>query len=473
MICPRCGNAVRGAVTYCDSCGAELTVYKKIMQSSNLYYNKGLERAGVRDLSGAVQMLKKSLEMNKRNTVARNLLGLVYFEMGETVAALGEWVVSKHFQPDDNRADEYMEKVQNSPAKFDAMNQAIRKYNLALESAKQGGDDMAILQLKKAVSLSPNFLRARQLLALLYLHTGDKERARKQLAYAAKIDVANTKTLRYLKEITAQAETEKEAPQSGEQELAAVEGIGSLRPAASGNYSEDKPNVMAWVALVIGALLGVLVTFFLIVPTARKNIRMEFEKNQLDYSSELRIKEAAITSLEKEAELWKTRYEETQRELSGLEIPEYDVEMYNDLFLALQEYLVVSVKEDVSPEELLELAGKLSGLDTERMDNADAKKLVQEMQRDIYDRVAEPAYTLGRQAHDDGDYEQAAIYLQASYDYGFRNDYCCYYLGKSYQLMEAYEQAAQYYRLLVSQFPDSSLTGYARTRLGEMGMEEE
>lgn len=117
MICPRCGNVIRGTLTYCDSCGAELTVYKKIMRSSNLYYNKGLERAGVRDLSGAVQMLKKSLEMNKRNTAARNLLGLVYFEMGETVAALGEWVVSKHFQPEDNRADDYMEQIQSSPAK--------------------------------------------------------------------------------------------------------------------------------------------------------------------------------------------------------------------------------------------------------------------------------------------------------------------------------------------------------------------
>lgn len=468
MICPRCGNVVRGAITYCDSCGAQLTVYKKIIHLSNMYYNKGLARANVRDLSGAAEMLKKSLEMNKRNTVARNLLGLVYFEMGETVAALGEWVVSKHFQPENNRADEYMEKVQDSPAKFDAMNQAIKKYNLALEAAKQGGDDMAILQLKKAVSQNPNFLRARQLLALLYLHTGERERARKQLTYAAQIDVANTTTLRYLKEITAPAEPEKDA--AGEREGQSTE-ASNVRIGATGNYSEDKPNVMAWVALVVGALVGVLVTFFLIVPTARKNIRMEFEKDQLDYSSELRIKEAAITSLEKEAQLWKTRYEETQRELSGIEIPEYDVDMYNDLFLAVQEYLVVSVKEEVTPEELLELAAKLAKIDVERLENADAKILAQKMQEDIFDRVAEPAYNLGRKAHDEGDYGQAVMYLQASYDYGFHTDYCYYYLGKSYQLMEAYEQAAEYYRLLLSQFPDSTLAGYTRTRLGEMGLE--
>ncbi|MDE7211658.1 MAG: tetratricopeptide repeat protein [Lachnospiraceae bacterium] len=472
MICPRCGNVIRGAITYCDSCGAELTVYKKIIQSSNMYYNKGLARAGVRDLSGAVLMLRKSLEMNKRNTMARNLLGLVYFEMGETVSALGEWVVSKHFQPENNRADTYMEQVQNSPGKFDAMNQAIKKYNLALEAAKQGGDDMAILQLKKAVSLNPNFLRARQLLALLYLHTGDKERAKKQLAYAAQIDVANTTTLRYLKELAAPAEAGKDVIPAGEREMVVMESGGSMRLETPGNYSEDKPNIMAWVTLVVGALLGVLVTFFLIVPNAQKSIRNEFEKEQLDYSSELRIKEAAITSLEKEAELWKTRYEETQRELSGIVVPEYDVEMYNDLFLTLQNYLVVSVKEDATVNELIELAGQLSELDTERMDNADAKALVQKMQKGIGDRVAEPAYTLGRQAYDDEDYEQAAIYLQASYDYGFHNDYCCYYLGRSYQQMGAYEQAAEYYRILLSQFPSSSLSGYTRTRLEEMGLTE-
>ena len=83
------------------------------MQSSNLYYNRGLSRANVRDLSGAIQMLKKSLEINKSNTMARNLLGLVYFELGETVAALGEWVVSKHFQPENNRADYYIEQIQS------------------------------------------------------------------------------------------------------------------------------------------------------------------------------------------------------------------------------------------------------------------------------------------------------------------------------------------------------------------------
>ena len=73
------------------------------MQTSNAYYNQALSRAGVRDLSGAVESLKKSLRFNKKNIQARNLLGLVYFEMGETVSALSEWVISKNFKPENCR----------------------------------------------------------------------------------------------------------------------------------------------------------------------------------------------------------------------------------------------------------------------------------------------------------------------------------------------------------------------------------
>ena len=187
-----------------------------------------------------------------------------------------------------------------------------------------------------------------------------------------------------------------------------------MRLSTAGNYSEDKPNVMAWITLVVGTIMGVLVTFILIVPTAQKNIRAEFEKNQLDYSSERRIKEAAVTSLEKEAELWKGKYEEVSKQLSEVVIPEYDTGMYDDLFLAVQAYLAVAAKEEPTDAELIDLAGELVKLDIARMENADAKKLVEKMQGEIFGRAAEPAYALGRQAHDDGDYEQAAVYLQGA-----------------------------------------------------------
>ena len=60
-----------------------------------LLYNLGLEKAQIRDLTGAAEALKKSLHFNKYQTDARNLLGLIYYEMGEVSEAIVQWVISQ------------------------------------------------------------------------------------------------------------------------------------------------------------------------------------------------------------------------------------------------------------------------------------------------------------------------------------------------------------------------------------------
>ena len=75
------------------------TTAKKLESLSNRYYNEGLEKAGIRDMTGAVQSLQLSLKLNKNNIDARNLLGLIYYETGEVVPALSEWVISKNLKP--------------------------------------------------------------------------------------------------------------------------------------------------------------------------------------------------------------------------------------------------------------------------------------------------------------------------------------------------------------------------------------
>ena len=71
-----------------------MDIAAKNRQIANSYYNLGLEKAKVRDLSGAAQCLKKSLHFSKYQTDARNLLGLIYYENGEVADALVQWVIS-------------------------------------------------------------------------------------------------------------------------------------------------------------------------------------------------------------------------------------------------------------------------------------------------------------------------------------------------------------------------------------------
>lgn len=60
---------------------------------------------------------------------------------------------------------------------------------------------MAIIQLKKVLSMNPKMVQGHQLLGLLYLEEGNYEQAAKALEKAHAIDTNNTTTLRYMKEL--------------------------------------------------------------------------------------------------------------------------------------------------------------------------------------------------------------------------------------------------------------------------------
>ena len=93
--------------------------------------------------------------------------------------------------------------MQKNQVRLDSVNQTIKKYNQALLYCKQNSRDLAIIQLKKVLSLNPKLVSGHQLLALLYIQEGRYDLAKKSLRNAGKIDANNTVTLRYLKAATA------------------------------------------------------------------------------------------------------------------------------------------------------------------------------------------------------------------------------------------------------------------------------
>lgn len=134
--------------------------------------------------------------------------------MGETVAALSEWVLSKYLQADDNAADYYINTIQKNQTALDATNQTIKSIILHWRQHRQEWW-FGNYPIKKVVSLNPHFVRAQQLLALLYIHDKDYHKAAKCLNRARRIDFNNTTTLRYMQEVgDLAASSEKELVKS-------------------------------------------------------------------------------------------------------------------------------------------------------------------------------------------------------------------------------------------------------------------
>ena len=97
------------------------------------------------------------------------------------VEALGQWVISKNLRPNKNIADDYINLLQTSQARLDGFNQALKKYNQSLVYCYQDSKDLAVIQLKKILSVNPKYLRAHQLLSLLYIDAEEWEKAHKEL----------------------------------------------------------------------------------------------------------------------------------------------------------------------------------------------------------------------------------------------------------------------------------------------------
>ena len=216
VLCPHCGAQVRKN-GYCSECYLPLSMLKKAQNTSNYYYNIGYDRASARDLSGAIESLLQALRYNKRNVQARNLLGLIYYEMGEAVQAMAEWVMSINYQPENNLAAKYLKELKKDPARLESVDQLARKFNMAIQYAHSEDYDLAILQLKSALSDNPHFVKGYLLLALLYIGTDNYEKARVTLRRVLKIDKANSLAVHYLREMGDTEEDREEKCISGDQ----------------------------------------------------------------------------------------------------------------------------------------------------------------------------------------------------------------------------------------------------------------
>ncbi len=294
MNCMNCGAYLTDMdLDYCTHCGCNVLVQKKVDYLSKYYYNQGLEKASIRDLSGAINCLKQSLTYNKGNIQARNLLGLVYFETGEVVAALSEWVISKNLQPGRNLASEYIDKLQANPNKLEAINETIKKYNDALALCRDGHEDMAAIRLKKILTQNSKLIKGYHLLALIQIKNEEWNKARRTLRKAAKIDKTNTTTLRFLREVDEQTGVTTKLEHKSKGFFKGNQTTQDREDSLFGDQPIQPPvyksrgRASLFFTLMAGFAAGALAFWLLAVPAIRQGIYREANKQIVKYSESL------------------------------------------------------------------------------------------------------------------------------------------------------------------------------------------
>jgi len=446
MICYHCGCNLTEH-DFCTNCGVDVSSYKIVVSASNIFYNEGLEKAKVRDLSGAVASLRQCLKLNKNHVDARNLLGLVYFEMGESILALNEWVISKNLRSKKNLAGEYLKLIQNNPGKLDALNATIKKYNQALTYCYQDSTDMAVIQLKKVLSMNSKYVQAHLLLALLYVHYEDWPKAKKELERVLRIDTNNTQALRYLQEIakmTGESEGNSKSSNKSNSKAKAVTTNNNIisddsYQYQSGNetiiqplnYSEKRSFQSVW-NIVIGIIVGFAVAWFLVLPARIQTEKATINEELRKVSEQLDVKTATINELESKVKTLEEETSNLQGQLEGFVGSGGTLEDVNNLLQAARTYIE-------TPDESVKVGEYLEKINPESITEESSESftsLYSLLLREVGEDIGKKYYKEGMDKYQSGDYEAAIEALTRAVAYDANNQDAYYNLGNSYRKLE-------------------------------------
>ena len=440
MQCFICGTEV-GNDKVCYNCGADVLLYKQIIYTSFVFYNQGLEKARVNDLSGAIESLKSALQYYKYNTRARNLLGLCYCQIGELVKALNEWVLSKNLQEDNPDADRYLAEIENAPGLLAKVNSTIKKYNQAIEYCKSGSRDLAVIQLKKVISQNANFVKAHQLLALLYIQEHKYTDARKLLSATAKIDSNNTTTIKYIREAKEGLKEQNKGRRRKKNDVVTfADGNDTVIMSENSFRSMLDNSRSSLVNILAGIVIGLLICFFLVIPTIRENMADGNTDTLLALNEQL----AAANSEKEELE---EQVESLKNNLSAFDDKQDIATSYDNLFAAQNYY---NQGDTQSAIEYIQLV-------TKEVLGEQGQAAYDQLYATLSPSIIQGYYDEGNNFYSEENYESAITNFKTvvEIDEDYNDGAAMFLLGDCYRLTDQKDLALECFEKVVEAHPNN------------------
>ena len=453
MECYRCGGRMFSG-NRCLGCGADITVYRRIIRASNSCYNSALEKAKVRDLTGAAAMLRKSLQLYKKNTQARNLLGLICYERGELTTALTHWIISSELDRRDRTANDLINEAFGDKGEFERMNTATKKYNLALKNAKNGNEDFAIVALRRIVSQNPNMLRAAELLALLYLHKGEHSKAFRVLKSALAVDRGSTTCQRYMAEARRALKHKRRIARRKEE----AENQGLSRDGfQDSELAEGMAARIAMMGLLAGVVISMLGYFALIRPAQLASLNREWGEKLIMQDERVSDRIMEADALENEIKGLQDELDEVRKDLDRYTGDEGIITNYEKLLLAANAYI---------NSDWPGLIEDINGIDSSSMDSEVFNSMYSRLDSYVHSgELSSRYYESGMNKFAAAQYSAAIKDFETSFEMNESNVAALFRIGLCYEALSNDNAARPYFEKIVNEFPDSEFAALARIRL--------
>lgn len=443
--CPYCGSREQSS-SYCSTCLRKIDWMQEIEYKSAWYYNKGYEAALTRNLTLASTYLKNALLLNKHHIEARNLLGLIYFEVGQIGLALKEWIISQSLKKEENLATYYIQQIQENPKVLSNYKEALLLHNKALDYLKQKNMDMAIIRLKRAISSCPQLVEARILIALSYMHEGQFHKANEQIKKALLIDRGHECGLLYYKEM-GEEDTETIKPYEVEYHTKTIKTLKLSKVIDRGRMFRRY-----LLYFLLGAIGMFFVDRYLILSSQIRSYHLESERLK---ESEERLTQK-IQSLTKEHRVQIAELENSKNKLEK-EVTSYEEQVGE----WIQKEKITKAKELINERKYVDAAQILYSVASTQLDET-LKMELEELKQSVYPSANELLYSEGTRLYNEGQLIEANIKFETILLYGPDERLTrksLYSIGCIYEQSGDLENAKKYFKKVIE---DSSGTKEAR-----------
>lgn len=456
MECPRCGAEFANS-SQCLNCGIDFNIYIKAKSISIKLYNKGLEQANNRDFSAAIQSLDKSVKFDKKNYLARNLLGLIYFEIGEIGKALKEWVISNSLVKEDNLSKEYIDNIQNSTRKLEKYNNSIKMYNQALIYAKQSSEDMSIIQLKKSLELNPNFIEAYNLLALCYINVKESDKAISCIERTLEIDITNPKALKYYMELKKSIQRPLKIDKNAK--------VATPPKYSVNSQIEKKINIKnrafsEITGFFVGAIIIAIVIFVWIMPSVKLDLQTQIQElSDKNQAIEKQLKDsiaennATIAKLEEANKTLETNNQSLNQQIQIKEQVQ-QVQQISTLYN--------NGNKEEATTLLLSLTNSIENFPEE------TKVLYNSLKDTILPDMAKTYYNNGMKSYNSKKYDEAKALLEKSISMSAEQTFsgeALYFIGRIDEINGNVDNAKVLYQTVIDKYPNSNQFWNSKNRL--------
>lgn len=360
----------------------------------------------------------------------------------------------------------------------DNIKNSIILYNKALDNINSKSEDIAIIELKKAISLNPDFYEAMNLLGICYSYIQDHQKAAEmfeKVMAAEKNSLEASRLMDSLKvhDVTQMGKDLRKKSKSGSK-------AGSYRPddfivrdpGSSPANSKDRQSSQTITKFgflnktdapkyIAALILGALIVFLASLPVYLKNdsgtLTNEIKENKL----RMEASAAEITALKQQIGDLNEKYTklEEDKNKSDLMVDYYK----NSIKLFDVESLFNAKKYEQAGDKLLLLK------DAEFKDNE--KKKYDELGNNVFNKAAWTVYSEGLSLSGARRYKEALAKLSKVQLYKNDLNYMdsvLYSMGVCYKNMDDSRSALGMFQKVVDMYPKSQYAQYSKTRINEI-----